>query len=95
MKKFLILTILFLSLFICGCHGILIIKNGVLKEYKGIDTNVNIPETVTTIEETAFYGCSSIESINIPNSVKNLQKKIFKFFFVLGLKTLQIFNNMV
>ncbi|MBR2876068.1 MAG: leucine-rich repeat protein, partial [Clostridia bacterium] len=35
-------------------------------------TEYNIPGTVTSIERTAFYDCSSLEKITIPNSVTSI-----------------------
>ena len=34
--------------------------------------NTIIPEGVTTIGESAFYGCESLTSINIPNGVTTI-----------------------
>ena len=45
------------------------IENGVLKEYKGTDSEVTIPDSVTEIGSYAFYGCTSLTSITIPDSV--------------------------
>ena len=35
-------------------------------------TNINIPNSVTTIGNQAFYGCSGLTSITIPNSVTTI-----------------------
>ena len=35
-------------------------------------TTITIPESVTTIEEQAFYGCSNLSSITIPSSVTTI-----------------------
>ena len=40
-------------------------------------TNINIPSSVTNIEEAAFYGCSSLTSINIPSSVTSIGEYAF------------------
>ena len=40
-------------------------------------TNINIPSSVTNIEEAAFYGCSHLTSINIPSSVTSIGKEAF------------------
>ena len=42
-----------------------VISNGKLGEYKGNDTRVEIPSSVTSIGKSAFYGCSSLTSITI------------------------------
>ncbi len=53
-----------------------VIKNGVLKEYKGHSKNVVIPEGVTTIDMNVFGDTDEkstfIETITIPSSVKKL-----------------------
>ena len=40
-------------------------------------TSINIPESVTTIGERAFYGCSSLTSISIPESVTTIGVEAF------------------
>lgn len=45
------------------------IVNGELKKYKGQSTNVTIPDGVTSIGNAAFWYCSNLESITIPDSV--------------------------
>ena len=41
-------------------------------------TNVEIPDTVTEIKDSAFAGCSTIESITIPASVQSIGQNAFK-----------------
>ena len=53
------------------------IENGVLKEYKGNDTHVVIPDGVTEIGEYAFYRRKSLTSILIPDSVIRIGKEAF------------------
>ena len=38
---------------------------------------VNIPNTVTTIEDSVFYNCSSLTSVNIPNGVTTIEDSVF------------------
>lgn len=38
---------------------------------------VNLPSTLTTIEEYAFCGCSSLRSINIPGNVTEIEQYAF------------------
>ena len=49
-----------------------VIENGVLKEYKGQGGDVVIPEGVTSINDGAFYKCSSLTSIVIPEGVTSI-----------------------
>jgi len=39
--------------------------------------SVNIPNNVTSIGQSAFYGCSSLLSINIPNKVTSIGQSAF------------------
>lgn len=48
------------------------IDGDTLTEYSGSDSDVVIPEEVEVIEEGAFLGCESIESLTIPTSVKSI-----------------------
>ena len=54
-----------------------VIENGVLKEYKGTDADVVIPEGVTKIGDSAFYACQSIESIVVPKGVTRIGEYAF------------------
>jgi hypothetical protein len=38
---------------------------------------VNIPDSVTTIGNEAFYGCNSLASITIPDSVTSIGERAF------------------
>jgi hypothetical protein len=40
--------------------------------------NTIIPNSVTSIGEDAFYGCSGLTSITIPNSVTSIGNEAFK-----------------
>ena len=48
------------------------IINGILLEYQGEDTNVIIPEGVTSIGGSAFERCTSLESVTIPEGVRSI-----------------------
>ncbi|MBR2341537.1 MAG: leucine-rich repeat protein [Clostridia bacterium] len=53
------------------------IENGVLIKYKGNDSDVVIPNSVTCIGESAFSNCSSLKSVTIPDSVISIGKSAF------------------
>jgi len=40
-------------------------------------TNVIIPDSVTRIDDDAFFGCSGLTSIEIPNSVASIGHTAF------------------
>lgn len=54
----------------------LVIINGILIDGTTCSGNVIIPDTVTSIKRCAFYNCTNIESITIPNSVIYIEKDI-------------------
>lgn len=54
-----------------------IIEKGVLKEYKGNDTDIIIPDSVKEIGEEAFKGSKYLTSVVIPDSVKEIGERAF------------------
>ena len=57
-----------------------VVENGVLKKYKGTDSDVVIPEGVTCIGDSAFSLCSELESITVPDSVTKVGVAPFRTF---------------
>ena len=55
-----------------------VIENGVLTKYTGSGGDVIIPEGVTKIGNSAFYGCANLTSVTIPGSVKEIDKRVFQ-----------------
>lgn len=55
-----------------------VIEDGVLKEYIGIKSVVNIPEGVKEIEKRAFQFNKSIEKVNFPTTLCNIGTQAFQ-----------------
>ena len=54
-----------------------LIINGVLEEYTGNDTDIIIPDSVTSIGNSAFSWCNNLKSITIPDSVTSIGDEAF------------------
>ncbi len=54
-----------------------VIENRVLIKYTGKDSDVVIPDGVTSISWRAFEGCSSLTSVTIPESVTTIGARAF------------------
>ena len=53
------------------------IKDGVLIKYSGDETDVIIPDSVTSIGNKAFIWCESLQNVTIPDSVTSIGDKAF------------------
>ena len=53
--------------------------------------SINIPNSVTSISDNAFNGCSNLTSINIPNSVTSIGN--YAFHYCSGLTSINIPNS--
>lgn len=60
-----------------------VIKNGVLTEYIGEDTEVYIPEGVTAIGDEAFYDRGDIRSVVVPEGVTSIGEDAFSWCYEL------------
>ena len=54
-----------------------IIENGILVEYTGEGGSLVIPEGVTIIGNSAFFGCRKLTDVVIPNSVTDIGNSAF------------------
>ena len=57
--------------------GMLYLDNHLIDANAAVDTNVIICEGTVTISEWAFYGCSGLSSVTIPNSVVRIGDHAF------------------
>ena len=58
-------------------NDFVIVGNGCLIKYKGKESCISIPDSVTSIGDCAFYGCSSLTSVTIPISVTSIGDNAF------------------
>ena len=58
-------------------EGSFTISNGVLTKYTGTDADVIIPDTVTSIGDSAFADNIYIENVTIPSGVTSIGKYAF------------------
>lgn len=63
-----------------------IIEDGVLVKYTGEGGDVKIPNSVTSIYNCAFVGCSSLTSITLSDSVKSIGACAFDGCYELTIK---------
>ena len=56
-----------------------------------IFTSINIPESITTIEEGAFSNCTSLINVSLPDSITNIY--VDAFANCPNLKTITIPKN--
>lgn len=54
-----------------------IIENGVLKQYNGPGGDLVIPENVTSIGSSVFWGCSALTSVTVPEGVTSIGANAF------------------
>ena len=55
-----------------------VLKNGILIAYKGKDSVISIPDSVTSICNRAFAKCNSLTSVTIPDSVTSIGNSAFE-----------------
>jgi hypothetical protein len=83
--NFMVLCIAFISIMLIPSKAFassdsdFVIENGVLKEYKGSDASVTIPDNVVEIGMQAFSNNSVLENISIPTSVKRVETSAFSY----------------
>lgn len=59
--------------------GDFLVENGVMRRYIGIGGEIEIPEGVTEIGESAFINCSGITSVTMPEGVEIIRNAAFSW----------------
>ena len=59
-------------------QGQLVIEDGILKSYDGVDQEVVVPEGVHTIGDGAFKGMTGLLEVRLPSGVKKIGDTAFK-----------------
>lgn len=59
-----------------NARGFVIVR-GALYDYNGSDSEVIIPESVTSIGDNAFYNCTNLSRAVIPENVTAIGEKAF------------------
>lgn len=54
-----------------------VIKNGILKKYIPLETEIVIPDGITSIWDHAFEYCRHLQTIDIPESVTHIGRSAF------------------
>ena len=66
-------------------------KTTIILCLEGLTGEINIPSSVTSIGQSAFFGCRGLTEIEIPNSVTSIENRAFEN--CTGLTTIEIPNS--
>ena len=72
-----LILLAFISVIALSAENDFVIEDGVLIQYKGTDTEITIPDSVTSIGDGSFFLCDSLTSIVIPDSVTSIGDMAF------------------
>lgn len=67
-------------------------ENGCLTKYKGLDTNIVIPDGVTEISSSVFSNMKEIESVTLPDNVTSIGSSAFSG--CINLKSIKLSSNL-